>query len=149
MDILLYAGLSFFIFVFAIFMGLLVKTLGAPITVEVTLKIRYFNLTTEHALRSLLSVTEDSTGKNIQELLAFAMEQGSGTVSIGDKTVDLSTVIGRELGFLIQGREYYLVAGTGPGKLEFGDDTATNYCTITMITLPSAVEEKVVSLCVE
>lgn len=134
---------------------LLHQLLGTTATIDIVLKPKYFSNIPDHALRSLLLVSEETTNKSMQELLSLAASQGSKEVKVNltmpslertELTVDIEHVIEKEVKFLVPGRDYYVTAGS----LEFGTvKIKESYCSKTKITLPRSLEERDAEMCVD
>jgi len=120
------------------------RLIGSPVTAEVVLKPKYFDATADHALISLLEITEESTGKSIQELLALSVHGNSKEITLDGKTVNLDSIISKEMGILVLSRTYFISAGS----LEFGDEEVVekNYCSTSKISLID-LEKEDVMLC--
>jgi hypothetical protein len=91
----------------------------SPVQIEVVIKPEYLPLTSDHALRSLLQTTDEGSGKTVQELLAYAVENKKATFSLDGKSIDVEKVVDKEMNSLLPDRQYNLVVKSG--LLNFGN----------------------------
>lgn len=111
-----------------------------PATLVVVLEPLYLPLTGDHTLFTLLHTTEETTGLEIQELLAYAVYSGSPIVTANGKTVDVKDAIQKEMKFIIPegSMGYNLVVISEDAKIfSVGTrDFETKYFSSTTLTLP-------------
>jgi len=108
--------------------------IGAPFTVDVIFKMKYYPTVADHALISLLMVEESETGKNIGDLLGYAVEQGNERIYVDGKFVFLDVLIDEEMEFMLPNLEYHLKVSS----LDFGkEDLKELQKSSTDITLPN------------
>lgn len=108
--------------------------IGAPFTVDVIFKMKYYPTVTDHALISLLMVEEPKTGKNIGDLLGYAVAQGKKKPEVNGKVVDLDKLINEHIEFMLPNLEYHLKVSS----LDFGKkDLKELQKSSTDITLPN------------
>jgi len=111
----------------------------AIVEIEVIEKPVLIPLTADHALYSLLATTDDNSGKQIQELLAYSVFYGKKDFTLNENSntidINLTEIIDSNLKYLLPGRDYNLaVQGT---KIEFGKKHFTsNFSSTTTLTLP-------------
>jgi len=91
----------------------------SPVQIDVVVKPEYLPLTADHALRSLLETTDRGSGKQVQELLAYAVLNQKATFSLDGKNIDLQKIIDEKMNFLLPGKQYNLVVKSG--LLNFGN----------------------------
>ncbi len=94
--------------------------LHAPITVKVVLKPEHTPLTADHALFTLLASTENKTGKQVQELLAYGFYYDTQSLKINGETIDLKEVINSKIKLMAPDKDYYLKIEKNGKKMEFG-----------------------------
>lgn len=91
------------------------KTLtgSSPIVIDVIFKPEYIPLSADHALFTLLSSTDPKTGKQIQELFAYAVAQGKTSFDLstdGHKTnVNLENTVDGMMEFILPNNKYEIV----------------------------------------
>jgi hypothetical protein len=91
----------------------------SPVQIEVIIKPEYLPLTADHTLRSLLESTDSSSGKQIQELLGYAVVNKKSTFSLDGKNIDLEQIIDQKMSVLSENKDYYL--NVKNGVLIYGD----------------------------
>jgi len=79
-----------------------------PVTVQVVIRPEHVPLTADHALFSLLSSTDNTTGKSFQELLAYAVYYGNTKFTIDGVDVNVERIIDSRMRFLVPDKDYYL-----------------------------------------
>ena len=117
-DIVLLIFLVVFSAIFLLIVPYLHWITGPVAVIEIVVKPEYFPVLADHALMSLLEVTDEDSGKSIQELLAIAVSEGSETITVNDQTIDLESMIDEEMKFMLPDKNYRLVVGS----LEFGKE---------------------------
>jgi len=84
-----------------------------PILINIVVKPEYIPLTADHGLYSLLSSTDDQTGKSVQELLAYAAMNSNTSFVLKEKgkvfDVDLKKIVESKMQFILPDFDYNLV----------------------------------------
>lgn len=81
-----------------------------PIIFDVVVKPEYIPLLADHSLYTLLSSTDEGTGKQVQELLAYSAFQGKTSIDISGKgKVDVEKIVDEKMKFILPDKEYNLV----------------------------------------
>lgn len=115
--------------------------------IRVIQKPMFIPLTTDRALFSLLSTTDEDSNKQIQELLAYSVFYGKKQFTLNENgntiDIDLSEIIDSNLKYLLPDLDYRLVVyGT---RIEFGKkEFVSNYSSSTTLTLPDLKKFEVV-----
>lgn len=121
----------------------------SPVQIEVVIKPEYLPLAADHALRALLETTDSSSGKQVQELLAYGVQNKKPTFSLDGKNVELEKIVDDNMKTLLPNREYSLVVSNlfnfgnpdlnillRPVKNEPGAFTPVNFKSSTTLTTP-------------
>jgi hypothetical protein len=139
-DIILLIFLVVFAAIYLLIGPYLHMITGPVAVIEIVVKPEYFPVLADHALISLLEVTDENTGKSIQELLAIAVSEGSKSITVDGETVDLESIIDEEMEFMLPDKNYRLLAG----YLEFGkQDLGLEQFSVTEIRLSNLRKEDV------
>ena len=84
-----------------------------PILIDVVVKPEQIPLTADHTLYSLLSSTDEQTGKSVQELLAYGAMYRNTSFVLKDEgksfNVDLKTIVDSKMKFILKDFDYNLV----------------------------------------
>lgn len=132
-DIILLIFLVVFSAIFLLIVPYLYWITGPVAVIEIVVKPEYFPVLADHALISLLEVTEEDTGKSLQELLAIAVSEGSKTITVDGQTINLENMIDEQMKFILPDKNYRIVIG----YLDFGKrDLGEEQFSVTQIRLP-------------
>jgi hypothetical protein len=116
----------------------------SPITVKVVMTPEFLPLTADHTLRALLASTDDQTGMQVQELLAYAAKEKNTNFNLADgKSVDLEKVIDKKINFLVPEMDYNIVVidkNIDIGNKKF----ASKFRSSSTITLPDLSRAEVI-----
>ncbi|MBS3054873.1 MAG: hypothetical protein J4452_00065 [Candidatus Aenigmarchaeota archaeon] len=127
----------------------------SPVQIEVVIKPEYLPLVADHALRALLETTDSSSGKQVQELLAYGVQNKKPTFSLDGKNVELEKIVDDKMNSLLPDREYSLVVSNlfNFGNPNLGDllrpasgdaGNFTKYKSSTTLTTPDMKKVQVV-----
>jgi len=129
--IILFVLIAFTCFVILLFLPnflWLWQTIGGyvgahpPVTIQAVFRPSYVPLTADHALFSLLASTEEKTGKQVQELLAYAVFYGKKEFKVDGVKVNMDEIINSKLKALVPDKDFALfVKSENYQDLEFGN----------------------------
>jgi len=84
-----------------------------PILINIVVKPEFIPLTADHSLYSLLSSTDEQTGKSVQELLAYAAMNRNTSFVLKENgksfNIDLKKIVDSKMKFLLPDFDYNLV----------------------------------------
>ena len=121
----------------------------SPIQIDVIIKPEYLPLIADDALKSLLVSTDTGSGKQVQEILAYGVQNKNPTFSLDGKNVDLTKIIDEKMNVLLPGKQYELIVKSGlltfgyeglsqslTGQNQVGELSIPTYKSSTTLTTP-------------